>query len=216
MFLELVDSLRCLADHEETWLVASVTGMEGRHIMRGTLGCPVCGAEYPIVDGIARFDQPDSAATELPADRSRLVEPEPEDVMRAAALLGLTEGGGVVLLGGRWSEVASPLLEIVPVHVLLVDPPGPVPLVESISVLRTTGSIPIAAGTLRAAALDASAARPETVTSTVKALRARGRLVMPASAPVPAEVVELARDDADWVGERTPPASPPVRLTRAR
>jgi uncharacterized protein YbaR (Trm112 family) len=216
MFLELVDSLRCLADHEETWLVASVASMAGRHIVRGTLGCPVCGAEYPIVDGIARFDRPDADATELTAERPRPPEPAPEDVMRAAALLGLTEGGGVVLLDGRWSDVASPLLEIVQVHLLLVDPPRPMPLAERISVLRTTGPIPLAAGTLRAAALDASAARPETVASAVKALRARGRLVMPASAPVPAEVLELARDDADWVGERTPPGTPPVRLTRAR
>ena len=52
MFVELVDLLRCPRPHEDTWLVAAAEAMSGRHIVRGTLGCPVCEAEYPIRDGV--------------------------------------------------------------------------------------------------------------------------------------------------------------------
>jgi hypothetical protein len=48
------------------------------------------------------------------------------------------------------------------------------------------------------------------------ALRGRGRLVAPAAVSVPPDVTELARDARHWVGERQPPAGPPVRLVRAR
>ena len=48
MHSEMVDTLRCLSVHEESWLVAAADETEGRHIMRGLLGCPVCHARYPI------------------------------------------------------------------------------------------------------------------------------------------------------------------------
>ena len=51
MFIELVDSLRCPNDHAETWLVATCDAMRGRDIVTGTLGCPICRAQYAIVDG---------------------------------------------------------------------------------------------------------------------------------------------------------------------
>jgi hypothetical protein len=62
VFIPLVDSLRCIAGHEETWLVASIERSDERDIRRGFLGCPICFAEYPIRDGIAYFGV-DPAAT---------------------------------------------------------------------------------------------------------------------------------------------------------
>ena len=55
MFIELVDSLRCIVPHDDTWLVASVGRMDGRHVIDGTLGCPVCHRQFPIRDGAAWF-----------------------------------------------------------------------------------------------------------------------------------------------------------------
>jgi hypothetical protein len=46
----------------------------------------------------------------------------------------------------------------------------------------------------------------------VRATRATGRVVAPASTPLPDGVREIARDDTDWVGEREPLASPVVTL----
>ena len=55
MFIELIDALRCVQPHEPTWLVASIERAEGRYIERGVLGCPICRAEYPVIDGVADF-----------------------------------------------------------------------------------------------------------------------------------------------------------------
>jgi len=61
MFIELVDSLRCLTPHEETWLVASVAEMSGRHIIDGRLGCPICRRSYPVREGVGIFTADGSA-----------------------------------------------------------------------------------------------------------------------------------------------------------
>ncbi|MGH7617800.1 MAG: hypothetical protein ACREPM_11270, partial [Gemmatimonadaceae bacterium] len=82
MFTPLVDTLRCPNAHDETWLVASIERAEERDIREGTLGCPVCLAEYPIRDGIVRF-----ADVTLPA----LEAPREDDAVRLAAALDLTE-----------------------------------------------------------------------------------------------------------------------------
>src|SRR5262245_47598274 len=69
VFIPLVDSLRCIAGHEDTWLVASIERSEERDIRHGFLGCPICFAEYPIRDGIAYFgvDPAQATAAAMPA-----------------------------------------------------------------------------------------------------------------------------------------------------
>src|SRR5512134_1504766 len=102
MFIELVDSLRCLEPHDETWLVAAVTRMDGRHIAEGVLGCPICRREYPIRDGIgwftARRDAVPARLTSVAAST------DPDRTMRAGALLGLTEAGGIVCVDSEWAD----------------------------------------------------------------------------------------------------------------
>src|SRR5687768_2022845 len=117
MFIELVDSLRCLGAHEDTWLVAAVTRMDGRHIIDGTLGCPLCRREYPIRDGVAWFVAAGPAAPGL----TRASPASDDRVMRAAALLGLTDGGGIVALGGSWADCADGIAELGPAHVVLLN-----------------------------------------------------------------------------------------------
>ena len=41
--------------HEASWLVVSFARRDGRFIVEGTLGCPVCHRQYPIRDGVARL-----------------------------------------------------------------------------------------------------------------------------------------------------------------
>src|SRR4051812_37019413 len=105
MFVELIDLLRCPRPHEDTWLVAAANETVGRHIVRGTLGCPSCEAEYPVVDAVADFG-------EAPVAGAASAEISADDTMRAAALLGLTTAGATVVLGGAWQVVAAPLAEL--------------------------------------------------------------------------------------------------------
>jgi hypothetical protein len=210
MHIELVDALRCVEPHEDSWLVASFDRMEGRTVVAGTLGCPVCGAEYPIVEGEAWFGaRPGAsmpAATPPPDD--------PEETMRLAALLGLVGTGGTVLLGGGWAALGAALVQLVQVRALLLDPPAGVVAGEGSGVVRTDGRVPIAAGALRGAALDEATA--PLAPAVVGCLGPKGRLVAPAGVPLPPGVGALARDARHWVAEKQAAPSPLVPLKLAK
>jgi hypothetical protein len=166
--------------------------MVGRHIVEGQLGCPVCEATYRIDGGDVLF----SPRTSLAAGPSD----EVTDVLRTAAMLNLADPGGVVLLVGNWDAYADALSTVVDAHILVLDPMA---VQAQASTVYAGGTVPLAAGAVRAAATDT----PDRV---VRAVKPGGRIVAPVTAPVPAGVKELARDDQYWVGETT---AAPTRLT---
>src|SRR5688500_10219175 len=91
--------------------------MRGRDVGTGTLGCPVCEAGYPIVDGIARFG--DAAAAQSAA---LTVNDSPEEALRLGALLDLTAGRGLVVLAGEWGTLTPAIAALLEdVQVLLVN-----------------------------------------------------------------------------------------------
>jgi hypothetical protein len=214
MFIELVDHLRCVRPHEETWLVAAARRMEGRHIVEGMLGCPICRAEYAVRDGVADFRA--GRGETVDGTGGHAPPPDESEVMRAGALLGLDEPGGVVLLAGTWGAIAPALAEMADVQLLLLDPPTGVESADRISVVRADPpAAPFAGGFLRAAAVDAGdggAAGALRVEAAARALRGGGRLLAPVGAAVPSGIVELARDERHWLGEREAGVSQPVRL----
>jgi uncharacterized protein YbaR (Trm112 family) len=203
VFIELVDDLRCPRPHDQTWLVASADRTEGRDIIEGTLGCPICRAEYPIREGVVWFTEPRDYA--LTAQRSG-PNVDPELPMRLAAFLDLTDVQGFALLAGSWGSAAPVLRGVVPAHFVLLNPRPAVAAGNGISVLETAVGIPLADGTCRGVALDAGHAHAPHLDAAVRVLRPRGRLVAPARTPTPLGVTELARDNQLWVAERnTPP-----------
>jgi uncharacterized protein YbaR (Trm112 family) len=209
MFIELIDTLRCPTPHEESWLVLAADRMAARHVLDGTLGCPVCGAEYPIRDGVVDFRRTAAA----PAARARAGDPE--QAMRLAAFLGLDDALGFAVLMGDWGAHALELRGMVECPLILVDPPADVEAAPGLSILRTDGPLPLAAGAARGIALDDGATGEppaERIASAVRATRVKGRVVGRVSLPLPAGVRELARDESEWVGEREPAASPLVTL----
>jgi uncharacterized protein YbaR (Trm112 family) len=204
MFIELVDALRCPVPHEESWLVAAATRMEFRHIVEGTLGCPVCRAEYPVTRGVVDFRRAPHAS--LPSD----APPDEVEATRLAAFLDLTDHTGFAVLLGAWSVHAPLLRSLVETPLVVVDPPEGTEGEPGISAIRCDGELPLATGAARGMAVDSGA--PARVASAVRATRVRGRLVLPADSPLPAGVRELARDAAVIVAEREAAASPPLTL----
>lgn len=223
MFIELVDQLRCIRPHESSWLVASAARMEGRDIVSGLLGCPVCRTEYPIERGIARFDRPLAGEGAPPAPDAAVPdaaaapanEAGDEMAMRLTALLGLAGGGGFAIIGGHWGRHAATVHELSSVPLLLLEPPDDVAMGDGLSGVRAAGAVPVARGSTRAVALGPGTTSPAQVEGAVRVLRPRGRLVAPAEVPVPPGIREIARDATMWVGERVAESSPPVRLSRA-
>jgi hypothetical protein len=212
MFIELVDSLRCVVPHEETWLVASVSHMDGRHVVDGTLGCPVCYRQYVIRDGAAWFTATAPAEGALPLTIG--AEPGDDDVVRAAALLGLTEPGGIVVLGGSWAAYAAAVVAHGAAHAVTLNMAARDTGPQEISALVVDDDLPFATGSVRAIALEVASAA--LLASAARTLRRRGRLVAPADAAVPDGMTVLARDAAVWVGERATVSSPPIPIRSAR
>jgi uncharacterized protein YbaR (Trm112 family) len=213
MFIEFVESLRCPVPHEESWLVAAADRMRGRTIVGGLLGCPVCGARYPIEDGVTYLGALPSAPPDDPAPPP----PQDDELLRAAALLALVEPGGTAALVGTWARLRSGLRALAEVHLLLVDPPFAVSSEEGASVVRTAGALPLAAGSVRGGALDLAAARrPAVLAGAVEALRPRGGGVAPVATPLPRGVTAVARDEREWVAEREAPVRSPVIVPLGR
>ena len=213
MFSELVESLRCVRPHPPSGLIALANETVERDIVRGALGCPECGAEFPIVDGIADF-RLGRAGPPLALAKSRV---ENDLALRAGALLGLLEGGGLVVLAGAWTACAPELAGFVePLRVLAIEPAAGIGGTPGLSLARTAGEIPLRAGSARGIALDAAHADAEYLQSAAAALAPRGRLVAPVSAVLPAGCVELVRDAHDWVAEKeeVPAVVPLVRAPR--
>lgn len=206
MFIPLVDILRCPTVHEETWLVASIDRAQERDIVEGMLGCPSCFAEYPIRDGVVVFDSEAPRA----ADRA----PREDDAVRLAAALDLTDARMTAVLQGEWAAHAPLVVGMAPAQLILVNAPNSIASGDGVSLVRAPIA-PLAHGSVHAAAFDASAS-PEMIASLVASLRANGRLLGPASVPIPPGLTELVRDDEVWVAQMGASAvtSAPVALGR--
>jgi uncharacterized protein YbaR (Trm112 family) len=210
VFIELVDVLRCPNRHAETWLVLASEQMEDRDIMSGTLGCPICKAEFPIVAGVARFGE----AVRVGA-RGEL--PDENEALRLAALLDLTDSRGYAILIGDTGRHAPLLRSMTDVQLMLVDPPPTVAMGFGLSGLTTpaSGALPLAPASARAVALDEHAT-PALLSSVVGVLASGGRLLASVRLGLPDGVTELARDDRHWLAERAPAPSGIIGLSRRR
>ena len=200
MFIEMIDSLRCVNDHDETWLVASFREVANRFVIEGTLGCPICSAEYQISNGVADFTlgarAPDHANERETAEHSR-----EELATRAGAFLDATQPGVTIVLGGLWSLGAAELAQMADVRVIALNPPPGVHESERVGVVRIAGRIPLAQSSAHGVALD-EWFDPEIVEAARRVVKPGGRVVGPASFPHPTDATVLAHDDAYWVAEK--------------
>ena len=128
MFIELTDHLRCPAEHAESFLVLIPDEMDGRKVMRGVLGCPLCQREYPISDGVVQFSESPGVVVDPPAGRV--------NAGAISAFLGLEGPGGYVGLIGEAASYGPELSSMLPgIHLVAVNPPGGAGRSESLSVL---------------------------------------------------------------------------------
>jgi len=202
MHLDVIPTLRCPREHEESGLVLVADATRGRHVVTGVLGCPICEAEYPVRAGVAYFTDAVAAAGDARDD----------EVIRTAAMLGLTEPGGVVMLAGHWASLANAISEIGGALVLVVNPPAITQYDEPVSVMYAGDQVPIAEHALRAIAIDA----PLPANNLASVLRPKGRLVATHAVSVPPAIDEIARDADYWVGEASALPPRPAELTPLR
>lgn len=190
MFIELTDHLRCPADHDESFLVLLPTGMDGRVVRAGVLGCPICHRETAVEDGIADFGDapPASVATGLAPEA-------------AHALLGLDGPGGYVALVGGAGALAAGLTALLPgVRFVLVNPPAGAAPSDSVSVLRAA-RLPIKAAAMRGAVITADhASDPAWCEATLGCVLPGLRVLVEGEATDRPGVSVLAEAGGWWVG----------------
>ena len=229
MFLELAEVLDCPDCRASAGLVAFVDRAERRRVIEGRLGCPLCEIEVPIRRGTMRFDLSGAArraSGAAPADPARPDPPSPdapppgpaaETTLRIAALLGVTDRAGqVVLLGPGLAGHAGPLarmgdrLEIVawldargdPAALGVADPEvGVDPLLGA-----SPDGWPVRSGALHGVALSGPLALH--LTEIERCVRPGARLFVAEPTSEDLESLsesgfrELAADPTAWVGER--------------
>jgi len=200
MFIELIDGLRCTSDHPSICLVAAIGEREDRQVIEGTLGCPTCRREYPIHRGIVSF----GAGAQVDSTSGSFVSLDPLDedgAVRIGAFLNVMEGITIALVG-KWARYASAVADLVGLRAFAINPLETVIESDRVGVLQTDNRLPFKSGSLRGVAIDASGWSDIDVARSTHALAAGGRLVAPASAAVPDDIEEIARDDACWIGEK--------------
>ena len=197
MFIELIDGLRCPAEHRPISLVACITQRDERYVAEGVLGCPTCRSEYPIHGGVAWFDPPPDFGSVPPGQR-----PDDADgVMRIGALLNAAEASTVALVG-EWTRYASALAEMVQLRVFAVNPVVVVPESPSVGLLYSRRQLPFRSYSLRGVAVGETSWTLEEMEKAARTIAYGGRMVAPVSTPVPGDIEEIARDESVWVGEK--------------
>jgi len=147
VFIELTDHLRCPAPHEEAYLVLVPYEMDGRMVVRGVLGCPICQREFRINRGVAVFELNGRTGEAAPAVTTSVAA----DAI--VAFLGLEGPGGYLGLFGSASAFAADLETDLPgVHLVVLNPPDGCLSSPSVSLLRGP-TAPIKSRSLRGVVL---------------------------------------------------------------
>lgn len=195
MFIELTEFLRCPEDHDDAFCIVLPDEMAGRTIMRGVIGCPVCRREYPIRDGVAEFGGQPPAVPVAPA---ALLDPD-----TVAALLGLTNPGGFVILMGSAATLAPALVErIGGVHFVGVNAPDGTAVSPALTLLRHERSIPLRSAVVRGVVVPAEMSQAGWLEEGARVLLKGQRLVVAGGEGAVPGLTRIAAGQGLWVGER--------------
>lgn len=153
MHLLVTDRLACPRCGPEFGLILLAERMEDRRVLEGALGCANCRERYPVKGGFGDLRPPPRP---LLSEVAPLPESSPEGAFRLAALLGVEEGPGLILLRGSWAAHATRLagliddIEVVAAHGELEEAPE----ASGVSRMALGDRFPFFSGSLRGVALD--------------------------------------------------------------
>lgn len=188
MHLLLTDRLTCPRCGPGFGLILLAKEVRSRRVIQGDFGCANCRETYPVENGFGdlrappRKPFPDLAGEGGGGEGSSPVDPDPpgeEDALRLAALLGVTEGPGTLLLKGPAARYAGAVArKIGGVEVVGMDPSlRSCPEEEGVSRMVSRPGLPFFPGTLRAVLLSGEVEEGE-LGEAVRVLAPRGRVVV--------------------------------------
>lgn len=194
MHILLTDILTCPRCGPQHGLILLADRMQERRVLAGALGCANCREKYPIRDGTVVFTGADAPAAAPPpgahdhapggsaaAQVPGAAADDPEAAVRIAALSGVTQGPGYVLLAGPAAGLAHGVAALLEgVEVIVVAAPGTVPWVRSgpgTDRLEAAAPLPLASARMAAVVLSGAAA-DELLEEGCRVLSPLGRLVL--------------------------------------
>ena len=196
----MIDLLRCVNAHEDTWLVASFREITNRMVREGTLGCPVCSAEYRIRNGVADFALGETTPA-MPDTSAADTGGREELATDAGAYLNATQPGATIILGGGWARAAHQLAAMTDVRVIALNAPATVRESDRVGLVRVGTRIPLATNSAHGIALDASFPALA-FGAALRVVKQGGRVVGPVSAAVPTPTAVLARNEKHWIAAK--------------
>lgn len=118
MHLFLTDRITCPRCGPEFGLILLAHEVRGRRVVRGDFGCANCREKYPVEECFGDLRAPPRVPLEeLPEPR---VGPATSDLsgredgpLRLAALMGVTEGPGTLLLTGPVAALAGSVVQVI-------------------------------------------------------------------------------------------------------
>lgn len=184
-------------------MVAAFSRMDGRFVIDGKLGCPICSTTYEIRDGVADLrldavDQPDNTAPGAGRAHAPMEQGDQASV-RAAALLGLSNPNSLVILVGAAADLGGSISEMTEARIMAVNPVSSLIETERVAVIRTGERFPFASNSVDGVMLDKSS--DLFAADAGRILRQGGRLVGPATLQIDGQLRELARDETNVVAE---------------
>jgi uncharacterized protein YbaR (Trm112 family) len=179
MHILLTDILSCPRCGPEFGLVLLADRVEERRVLEGRLGCPNCREQYPVrggaLDARIHAGTPSSIDTGPAADAGD----DAGAAVRLAALLGLADAKGTVLVAGPGAALAAEVAALVPELevVALTAEPQPGEERAGVSRIAADAGLPFRARTLRGVALTGGADRAG-LAEAVRVLQPGARLVV--------------------------------------
>jgi hypothetical protein len=194
LFIELTDHLRCPNDHEESFLVLLPDRMEGRSVLTGQLGCPMCGRTFELKNGVLDL----GAAPDWAENSDNIL-----DAAAITTLMGLHGPGGYLTLVGNVASIWQEVAQLNPgVALVAVNPPPGVADAPGISVLRA-GRIPLKSGSMRGVVLGTTfGSKADWVSEAARVVLPGLRVVGEGPDPSPAVIDLMASADGVWVGTK--------------
>jgi len=177
MHLLATDRLVCPRCGPEFGLILVTNRLEERRVHEGLFGCANCREEYPIRGGFGDLrpaPRAEEGAPHLPwSDDSA-------ESMRVAALLGVREGPGFLLLSGSSAAHAQAITSMITEIEVVTIHPGLRSAAETPGVSRITAGpvLPFRAHTFRGIVLDGESFRGGYLDEGARTLAVGGRLVI--------------------------------------
>jgi uncharacterized protein YbaR (Trm112 family) len=180
MHILLTDLLSCPRCGPEFGLVLLAERVEERRVLEGRLGCPNCREQYPVRGGEldARLVRDSAAVPGGSAAGARGVD-DAGAAVRLAALLGLADARGTVLIAGPGAALAAEVAALVPELevVALAAAPGGGTEEPGVSRVAAGAGLPFRGRTLKGVALTGGA-DPVLLAEGVRVLQPGARLVV--------------------------------------